>query len=146
MGNGTSIGRVRGLGAAHHGAHHWLLQRFTAAGNLLTCIYLAVSLVLLPDMAQSTVLAWMAQPFTALVLALLLISTIWHARLGLQVLFEDYVHEAGSRFAVLLLLNIAAFAGVATGLFFILRIVLLAMGQDQLGAIQSAMSAAGAAR
>ncbi|MFY8049270.1 MAG: succinate dehydrogenase, hydrophobic membrane anchor protein, partial [Erythrobacter sp.] len=27
MGNGTSIGRVRGLGPAHHGAHHWLVQR-----------------------------------------------------------------------------------------------------------------------
>lgn len=146
MGNGTSIGRVRGLGTAHHGAHHWLLQRFTAAGNLLTCTYLVVSLLLLPDLAQGTVLQWMAQPFTALLMALLLVSTIWHARLGLQVLFEDYVHEAGRRFAVLLLLNVAAFAGVATGLFFIVRIVLLAMGQDQLGAIQSAMSAAGAAR
>ena len=28
MGNGTSIGRVRGLGSAHEGAHHWLVQRF----------------------------------------------------------------------------------------------------------------------
>ena len=35
MGNGTSIGRVRGLGSAHEGAHHWLLQRFTAIGNLV---------------------------------------------------------------------------------------------------------------
>ncbi|MFW6245670.1 MAG: succinate dehydrogenase, hydrophobic membrane anchor protein, partial [Fibrobacterota bacterium] len=24
MGNGTSIGRVRGLGSSHDGAHHWL--------------------------------------------------------------------------------------------------------------------------
>ena len=31
MGNGTSIGRVRGLGSAHSGAHHWLVQRFTAS-------------------------------------------------------------------------------------------------------------------
>lgn len=146
MGNGTSIGRVRGLGTAHHGARHWLLQRFTGAGNLVTCIFLVVSLVLLPDLGQATVRAWIAQPVTALALALLLVSTIWHARLGLQVLFEDYVHDAGNRFAILLLLNVAAFVGIATGLFFILRIVLLAMGQDQLGAIQSAMSAAGAAR
>ena len=35
MGNGTSIGRVRGLGSAHEGVHHWLLQRFTAIGNLV---------------------------------------------------------------------------------------------------------------
>ena len=25
MGNGTSLGKVRGLGSAHHGAHHWLI-------------------------------------------------------------------------------------------------------------------------
>ena len=35
MGNGTSIGRVRGLGSAKSGSHHWILQRFTAVGNLL---------------------------------------------------------------------------------------------------------------
>ena len=40
MGNGTSIGRVRGLGSAHSGSHHWLLQRFTAIGNLLLVLWL----------------------------------------------------------------------------------------------------------
>ena len=44
MGNGTSIGRVRGLGSAHEGAHHWLLQRFTAIGNLVLVLFLAPAL------------------------------------------------------------------------------------------------------
>src|SRR3546814_12111927 len=35
MGDGTSIGRVRGLGAAKEGTHHWWHQRLTAGGNLL---------------------------------------------------------------------------------------------------------------
>ena len=30
MGNGTELGRVRALGSAHSGAHHWLVQRYTA--------------------------------------------------------------------------------------------------------------------
>ena len=30
MGSGTSIGRVRGLGSAKEGAHHWWRQRVTA--------------------------------------------------------------------------------------------------------------------
>ena len=50
MGNGTSIGRVRGLGAAHAGPHHWLLQRWTAIGNLLLIAFLAISLLLLPNL------------------------------------------------------------------------------------------------
>ena len=40
MGNGTSIGRVRGLGSAHHGPGHWLGQRFTAIGNLVLMLWL----------------------------------------------------------------------------------------------------------
>ena len=48
MGEGTALGRVRGLGSAQHGSHHWLLQRFTAAGNLLTVGYLAFALLFLP--------------------------------------------------------------------------------------------------
>ena len=54
MGNGTSIGRVRGLGSAHEGAHHWLLQRFAAIGNLVLALFLAVSLALLPNYSFAT--------------------------------------------------------------------------------------------
>ena len=124
MGNGTSIGRVRGLGAAKEGAHHWLLQRFTAVGNLASALFLAISFVLLPDYGYGTVSAWIGSPLPALALALMIVSVFWHARLGLQVLFEDYIHDAGSKFAVLLLLNILTFGGAAFGLFCIIRLAL----------------------
>ena len=124
MGNGTPIGRVRGLGAARQGTHHWLLQRVTAAGNLLTVLFLAVSLVALPDLSYATVRAWLAQPLPALALALLVVSVFWHARLGLQVMIEDYVHEAGNKFAALLALNLAVVGGIAFGLFCIVRLAL----------------------
>ena len=121
MGNGTSIGRVRGLGSAHEGAHHWLVQRFTAVGNLVTMLFLGISLAMTSDYSHAAIAGWAAQPLTAFMLALLVITVFWHARLGLQVLVEDYVQQAGSKFAVLLLLNLTAFAGAAFGLFCIAR-------------------------
>ncbi|MFC4255517.1 succinate dehydrogenase, hydrophobic membrane anchor protein [Altererythrobacter xixiisoli] len=124
MGNGTSLGRVRGLGSAHSGAHHWLLQRFTAVGNLLLVGYFIVSLVLLPDLAHGTVIEWLRHPVSASAMALLVISTFWHARLGLQVLIEDYLPDAGNRFAALAVLNFAAFGGGAFGVISIARIAL----------------------
>ena len=124
MGNGTSIGRVRGLGSAHSGAHHWLLQRFTAIGNLVLGLFLLTSLVLLGDWSFGAIKGWIARPLPATAAGLFVISTFWHARLGLQVLIEDYVHEHGNKFAAMALLNLSAFAGAAFGLLCVVRLAL----------------------
>ena len=124
MGNGTSIGRVRGLGSAHHGAHHWLVQRFTAIGNLVLIAYLLTSFALLPGYNFVTMHDWLARPVPATAVALLVVSLFWHARLGLQVVVEDYVHEHANKFACIAALNLAAVGGAGFGLFSIIRIAL----------------------
>ena len=125
MGNGTSIGRVRGLGPAHHGAHHWLVQRFTAIGNVVLMSWLLVSLVMLGDYGHANVTKWLSHPLNATAMILLVISLFWHARLGLQVLLEDYIHDAGSKFALLSALNLATIGG---GAFAIFSVAALAFG------------------
>lgn len=124
MGNGTSIGKVRGLGSSHSGSHHWLLQRFTAVGNLLLVLWLIASLLMLPNLHFVTVHEWIARPLPATAMALLLVTTFWHARLGMQVMFEDYIHTSGNKFAVMALLNLAAFGGAAFGILCCIRLAL----------------------
>lgn len=124
MGNGTSIGKVRGLGSAHNGSHHWLVQRFTAVGNLLLIFWFIASVLMLPNMHFETVREWLARPVPATAMALLVVTTFWHARLGMQVMLEDYVHESGNKFAVFALLNLASFGGAAFGLFCVIRLAL----------------------
>lgn len=124
MGNGTSIGRVRGLGSAHSGTHHWLVQRYTAVGNLIAGLWLIFSLLGLKQYDYATVLGWAARPVSAAALALLVISTFWHARLGLQVVVEDYVHEEANKVGAMILLNLATIGGAVFGLLCILRIAL----------------------
>ncbi|MEA1619433.1 succinate dehydrogenase, hydrophobic membrane anchor protein [Erythrobacter sp. T5W1-R] len=125
MGNGTSIGRVRGLGSAHHGAHHWLVQRTTAIGNVVLMAWLLISFVMLGDFGYDSVAKWLTQPVAAVPMILLVISLFWHARLGLQVVTEDYVHDTGTKFAVLSALNLATIGG---GAFAIFSVAALAFG------------------
>jgi len=124
MGNGTSIGKVRGLGSSHHGAHHWLTARTTAIGNLILMIWLLVSFLLLPNFNHGTVAGWLAQPIAAVPMILLIISLFWHAKLGLQVLTEDYVHDAGTKFGVLSLLNLLAFGAGGFAVFSVASLAL----------------------
>lgn len=124
MGNGTSIGRVRGLGSAHSGSHHWLVQRFTAIGNLVLGLWFVGSLLGLGDYSFKSVHGWAAQPLSVTALGLMVISFFWHARLGMQVMIEDYLHEHANKFAALALLNLAVVAGAAYGLLSVIRLAL----------------------
>ena len=124
MGNGTSIGRVRGLGSSRAGAHHWLVQRFTAIGNLVLVLWLIAGLLLLPSYDYAIVHAWLARPFNATVMVLMIVSTFWHARLGVQVMSEDYVHDEGLKFATLAALNTIPLAGAIFAVVCVLKIAL----------------------
>ena len=124
MGNGTSIGRVRGLGAAHSGSHHWLIIRYTAIGSLLLTVWLAASILMLPSLDYATVREWISRPVPSTAMGLFVLVNVWHARLGIQVVIEDYVHEHANKFACIAALNLVAFAGAAFGLFCVIRLAL----------------------
>ncbi len=122
MGNGTSIGQVRGLGSAKHGSQHWIMQRFTALGNVLLTLWLVGSLLLLPNFEWETVAAWLSQAVVAVPMILMLVSIFWHVKLGLQVFIEDYVHDAGLKFATITLLNFYVVGAAAFGIFTVAKL------------------------
>ncbi len=124
MGNGTSIGRVRGLGSARAGAHTWLMERLSGLAVLATAIWLVVSLLLLPNLQYAAVREWAAEPVSAIALGLLIVALFWHTKLGLQVLIEDYVHEAANKLAALIALSLFTYAGAAFGLYCVVRLAL----------------------
>jgi len=122
MGNGTRIGRVRGLGSAKSGTHHWIAQRFTAIGNALLVSWLVAGLAMLPAYDHAAVSGWIAQPIVAVPLMLMIVNVFYHIKQGLQVLIEDYVHDEGLKFATLMLLHFYVIGAAAVGLFSVARI------------------------
>jgi succinate dehydrogenase / fumarate reductase membrane anchor subunit len=124
MGNGTGIGRVRGLGSAHSGTHHWWHQRLTAGANLLLLTWLVASLFRLPLHDYSALVLWLSSPWVSVPLILATLSVFYHLRLGLQVVIEDYQHDF-SRIVGLVLINFFAIGGGALAIFAILKVALL---------------------
>jgi len=123
MGQGTELGRVRGLGSAKHGAHHWWRQRITAASNLFLLVWFMLSLTRLSGFDYDSVHAWIGSAWVAVPLILLVLSACWHARLGLQVLIEDYA-ENESRVAFIILIEFFLAVIAVTAIFSILRAAL----------------------
>jgi succinate dehydrogenase / fumarate reductase membrane anchor subunit len=120
----TPLARVRGLGSAHEGGHHWWIERLTSVSTLMLFLWLLVSLLRLPGLDYRTVTEWLQGPLAAVPMLLLILSTFWHLKLGMQVVIEDYVHEEGWKFLSILLLNFATVIGGAFALFAVLKIAL----------------------
>lgn len=118
----TPLGRVAGLGSAHNGVHHWWLQRLTSLALVPLAAWFTISLLSLPSLDHVTVLAWMTQPWTAVLLILFVLVATWHSQLGVRVVIEDYVHGSGSRTLVLVAVTFAhVIVGVA-GVFAVLKV------------------------
>jgi succinate dehydrogenase / fumarate reductase membrane anchor subunit len=60
-------------------------------------------------------------------MALLIVATFRHIRLGLQAIVDDYVHEDGSKLFATILIQFATILGAAFALFALLK---LALGGD----------------
>ncbi|MEO9336270.1 succinate dehydrogenase, hydrophobic membrane anchor protein [Mesorhizobium sp. SB112] len=120
----TPLGKVRGLGSAREGTEHFWRQRVTAIANVPLTLFFVGLLVSLHGADFEQTRAVLANPFVALVLILMLFAGLYHMRLGMQMIIEDYVH-GGTRI-VLLLLN--TFFTIAIGVASIFALLKLAFG------------------
>jgi succinate dehydrogenase / fumarate reductase membrane anchor subunit len=118
----TPIARVRGLGSARSGARHWWLERLTSVGALVLFLWLIASVLMLPSLDYGTVTEWLRQPLAAVPMLLLIVTTFWHLKMGLQVIIEDYVHEEGMKLFSIVLLNFFVLGAGALAFFAVLRI------------------------
>lgn len=118
----TPLGRVRGLGSAREGARHWWHERVSALASLILSGWFIVSLLRLPAYDRGTIVEWLGSPLAAVPMALLVITTFWHLKMGVIVVVEDYVHEEGSKLFWVTLINFLSILGAGLALFALFKI------------------------
>lgn len=99
----TPLGRVRGLGSAREGTIHFWRQRLTAIANVPLVLFMVGLMVALVGAPYDEVRATLANPFVTLVVILFLVSVLYHMKLGMQIVIEDYVHGEGAKMALIAL-------------------------------------------
>lgn len=98
----TPLGRVRGLGTARSGVHHWWLQRVTSAALLPLMLWFVLSAAGLAGAGYAATVDWIARPWNAVLLLLTIGLAFHHTASGLQVIVEDYANQEWLKMAAIL--------------------------------------------
>ncbi|NLA68848.1 MAG: succinate dehydrogenase, hydrophobic membrane anchor protein [Gammaproteobacteria bacterium] len=118
--------RARRLGSAKSGTGHFWWQRVTAVVLALLVPWLVGTLVSLVGADLASVHDVFSRPWNAILMALFAVALFWHAKLGVQVVIEDYVHNRALELTLLFLNILACVLGALASLYAIARIALLA--------------------
>ena len=122
----SPMSRARGVGSAHSGVHHWIMQKITALANIPLVLWAIWSAMTLAAAGANydIVRGFFAQPLHAILMLLFLISVFYHAALGLQVVIEDYVHCEKMKMVSLIGVKLALFALCVASVFSVLKLAL----------------------
>ncbi len=120
----SPLSRVKGLGSAKDGTHHFWHQRLTTLLLIPLVLWLGFSLAAMP-VDHATLVDWVGQPLVTIALVLLIGTTFYHAKLGLQVVIEDYVASHSRRTIALLL---SSFLCLLFGLVGVVAVLKIAFG------------------
>jgi succinate dehydrogenase / fumarate reductase membrane anchor subunit len=120
----TPLGRARGLGSAKHGAGHWISERVTAVALVPLVIWAVYGILQLAAGDYGFAVHWIRDPLNATLTVVTLGVSFWHMHAGLRVVVEDYIHQALSKSALLLInLFVCGLFG-ALAIFSILKVAL----------------------
>ena len=120
----SPLARVRGLGSAKEGVHHWWVQRLTAIALVPLSLWFIYSLVAITGADYQTTKDWMGNTLNAALMLLFIISLYYHAVLGVQVVIEDYIDSEWQKIACLVLVKFLAWIAGLSAAIAILKVYL----------------------
>ena len=100
----TPLGKVKGLGSAKNGTHHWWMQRVTAIALIPLVIWFVLN-VIKASTSHHKFVDVLSSPFNSIVMVLFISVALYHGALGFRVIVEDYVHCKCKKHFLIILAN-----------------------------------------
>ena len=122
----TPLHQAKGWGSAKSGTGHFWWQRVTAVILALLVPYIVFLMARIAGSDHETIATIIAKPWNAIIFTVFAIAMFWHAKLGLQVVIEDYVHDRAMHLALRILLILGSLVGVLSAIHAIARIAMTA--------------------
>jgi len=117
----TPLARVRGYGSAKSGAHHWWAQRLSAIALVPLVLWFVASLATVATADYATAVSWIGSPWNSALLVVMIGAIFYHAQLGMQVVFEDYVSTHWLQVASIIVVRFLAILLAAVSIIAVLR-------------------------
>jgi succinate dehydrogenase / fumarate reductase, membrane anchor subunit len=121
----TPLSRVRSLGPSHSGTSDFWRQRVTAVAMVLLILPVIVVVMMLLGRNQAGAAQILGSAPVAIILLLFIVASVWHMKIGMQVVIEDYIHSETIKLAAVMANN---FFSVAVALASIYAIFKLSSG------------------
>jgi succinate dehydrogenase / fumarate reductase membrane anchor subunit len=118
----TPLGRVRALGASHSGTADFWGQRVTAVALTLLIVPVIVIVLMLLGRNQAGAAQILGSLPIAMILLLFIVASVWHMKIGMQVVIEDYVHNEKLKLASIMANNFFCVAVALASIYAILKL------------------------
>ena len=118
----TPLGRVRNLGASHSGTSDFWRQRLTAVAMILLIIPVIAVVMMLLGRNQAGAAQILGSPLVAIVLLLFIVASVWHMKIGMQVVLEDYVQDEKIKLIAIMANNFFSIAVALASTYAIIKL------------------------